>query len=114
MNLIELSWQQKGPLDFFQIYRGTDADNLAVFDQTQNQIFLDATVQTDTVYWYAVSAIDSALSPVESLPDPALKVKPGAKPFLETASFLPPQQVRLVFSEPMDNSVTNQTNFEIV
>lgn len=114
LNLVELSWQQRGPVDLFQIYRGSDANNLAIFGQTQNQIFLDATVQTDIDYWYAVTAIDSSLSPVESLPAPALKVRPGPKPFLETASFLPPQQVRLVFSEPMDNSVTNQTNFEIV
>ena len=114
LNLVELSWQQNGPVDSFQIYRGSDRNNLALFDQTQNQIFLDATVQTDTVYWYAVSAIDSSLLPVASLPAPALKVKPGSKPFLESASFLPPQQVQLVFSEPMDNSVTNQTNFEIV
>ncbi|MFQ5768935.1 MAG: FG-GAP-like repeat-containing protein [bacterium] len=110
-NLVELSWQTSEPVDGFQIYRGTSPQNVMPLIQVQNPPFLDTTIEPGVEYWYAVTSIDSALSPVESLPTPMVKVKPGAKPFVENAFYLPPNQIQLVFSEAMDNSIKNQTNF---
>ncbi|MFQ5676912.1 MAG: T9SS type A sorting domain-containing protein, partial [bacterium] len=113
VNLIELAWQPAGPFDAFRVYRGTRPDDLALLEQTRNQVFSDSTVSAATDYWYTVTAVDSSLTPLESLPAPLLKVRPGAKPFVESAAFLIPNQIRLVFSEPMDKSVKDQTNFKI-
>ncbi|MFQ6115029.1 MAG: FG-GAP-like repeat-containing protein [bacterium] len=113
LNLIELTWQPSGSVDGYQIYRGIDPQKLTPLAHAQNPWFLDTTVVENIEYWYMVTSIDSTLLPIESLPTPLVKVKPGAKPFLESAHYLPPNQVQIVFSEPMDNSVKNQTNFEI-
>jgi subtilisin family serine protease/methionine-rich copper-binding protein CopC len=112
-NLVELTWQPAGSVDGFQIYRGTSSLNLTPLIQVANPPFLDSTVVADIEYWYSVTSIDSAFSPVESLPTPVVKVKPGAKPYLVSAVYFQPDQVQLRFSEPMDRSVKNQTNFEI-
>ncbi|MFQ5770033.1 MAG: FG-GAP-like repeat-containing protein, partial [bacterium] len=113
LNLVELTWQHSGQGDGFQIYRGTERHNLMPFIQVQYPPFLDSTVVADTVYWYRVTAIDSARVPMESLPTPVVQVQSGAKPFLQRAIYLPPNQVQVNFSEPMNHSVKNQTNFDI-
>ncbi len=112
-NLVELSWQYSRPVDGFQVYRGTNNQDLIRLDYLQNPLFLDSTVTADIEYWYGVTAIDSMLLPVESLLTPLVRVTPGAKPFLESAIYVHPNQVQLSFSEQMNHSVTNQTNFEI-
>jgi subtilisin family serine protease len=113
VNLIELSWQVIAPATGFQVYRGTDPDNLPPLIFTKAHFHIDSTVTADTDYWYRITTIDSSRSPVESLPTPLVNVRPGAKPFLERAAFIFPDQLQLVFNEPMDNSIKNQNNYEI-
>lgn len=113
LNLVALSWQSSTNVDGFRVYRGTDPQNLTLLSQVQSLAFLDRSVATEVAYWYRVTAIDSSLTPRESLPTSTLRVKPGAKPFLQEASALATNQVQLVFSEPMDASVKDQTNYGI-
>lgn len=112
-NLVELSWQAATIFDGFQIYRGTNPQKLAALTRVAQPLFLDTEVETDIEYWYFVTALDSSKFPVESLPTPLVKVKPGAKPFVKQAFHVPPDQVQVIFSEPMNQSVKNQTNFAI-
>ena len=113
VNLIELSWQAIAPATGFQVYRGTNPDDVAPLFFAKAPFHIDSTVTADTDYWYRITTIDSSRSPVESLPTPLVKVRPGVKPFLERAAFIFPDQLQLVFSELMDTSVKNQNNYEI-
>lgn len=110
---IELQWQASGRADAFRVYKGTEPTGLSVLTSVPTPGFIDSAVSQDTAYWYAVTTIDSSAMPPESLPTSPVAVKPGSKPFVETAIFLPPDQVQVRFSEPMARSVQNQTNFEI-
>ncbi len=113
LNTVEISWQYGGNADAFRIFHGLNAGNLQFFTETKLQIFQDESVSANTVYWYAVTAVDSALTTAESLPTSALSVRPGPKPFLQSATFLAPGQIQLAFSQRMNASIGDQTHFEI-
>ncbi len=109
-NLIELTWLPTHSRNGFHIYRD---GQLIPFARVESPPFLDNTVLPDREYRYTITAIDSSLPVVESLPTPNIFVKPGAQPFLEQARYLPPNQVQVTFSEIMDQSVRNPNNYEI-
>ncbi|MFQ5651344.1 MAG: S8 family serine peptidase [bacterium] len=111
--VVELTWQHSGAAPEFQIYRGRSSDNLHKLSTRVAPPFLDSTVMSDTSYWYAVTALDPALSPSESRKTRAVHVRPGRKPWLDGALYLPPSQVKISFSERMNSSVKNQTHYEI-
>lgn len=111
--LIELSWQHAGSPDGFRIYRGENAATLSPLATTETPPFFDSSVAPAVTYWYVVTAIDSSRATVESRPTAPLTLRTGAKPFLEKAVYLPPDQIQLIFSEQMNASVKDQTNFDI-
>ncbi|NIR68767.1 S8 family serine peptidase, partial [candidate division KSB1 bacterium] len=112
-NLVELSWQSPDKESTFQIYRGISAESQTPLVQINRTRFLDTTVQNGITYWYFVTAIDSTKTPPESLPSVVVNVTPGPKPFVVQAQHLSLNQIQVTFSEAMDSSVKNQTNFEI-
>ncbi len=107
-NRIDLSWLPTQSRDGFQIYR----DGLP-FARAESPPFKDGEVTSDREYRYVVTALDSSLSVVESLPTPTIAVTPGAQPFLERALFLPPNQIQATFSEAMAAAARNPNNYEI-
>jgi subtilisin family serine protease len=112
-NLVELFWEPTSSPEGFRLYRGTDPQGVMFFAGVLSPPFLDTTVEAGADYWYRLTAVDSALSPPESLPTPLARVTPGPKPFVESAAFSPPTQVRVLFSKIMGPSVEDQNNFEV-
>ncbi len=111
--LVELSWQHAGGADGFNIYRGLSRDGLALFAQTDAFSAIDSSVSTGIDYWYAVSAVAGGAAQTESRQTTALRVRPGPKPFLRRATYLPPDQIQIEFSERMNQSVRNQTRYTV-
>jgi len=110
---VQLTWQPPSSSDGFRVYRAQADDPLAPFAVTDFNTFVDTTVSTRIEYAYAVSMLDSTLSPAESLLSPVLRVTPNPQPFVKSATFLAPQQILVRFSEPMDGTVKNHTNYTI-
>ena len=110
---IELSWQPTTSPNGFQIYRTRDDVTLSPLSLVESPPFTDTKVVEGVPYKYAVTALDSTFQPAESLLTPIRQAIPNAKPFVQAASFSPPEQIVLTFSEPMNQSVKNQTNYDI-
>jgi hypothetical protein len=107
-NLIELTWLPLQSPNGFQIYR----DDLPLA-RVESPPFQDGKVTPDREFRYAVTAIDSSLPAIESLPTPTIFLRTGARPFLQQALFLPPNQIQATFSEAMAPSARNPNNYEI-
>lgn len=103
-----LSWLPVLDADGYQIYRGPAAEQLLPFAQITTTTFVDQTVARDNRYWYSVSAQISTKEGQRTAP---IAVRPGARPFLVAAQFMPPNQLRLRFSETMDNSILDITAY---
>lgn len=112
-NEIYLHWLNVDSSDGYQIYRGAAQDNLSAMGIIFENEFLDTNVDSGAIYYYAVTTIDSSLSPIESLPTPVLSAKPGSRPWCSSAEFISPNQVRLQFNEAMDKSITNTAAYQI-
>ncbi len=106
-NHVHLEWFPVSGAEGYQIYRGEQSDQLFPLATTDELKLTDSSVQTDSIYWYSVSAIDSSLNPVGGRNTSSLSARPGARPFCESATFLFPNQIRLRFSEGMDKSILN-------
>jgi len=101
---VYLEWLPVLEAEGYQIYRGRWADQLVPLARVDSTRFLDQAVQKDTLYWYAVSAIIAAKEGPRTAP---IAVRPGARPYLTSAQFIVPNQLRLGFSEPMSQSILN-------
>lgn len=110
---IKLSWQFNSSADIFKVYRAIDGAGLAVVDSTNQRNYLDTGVSPKARYSYAVTAVNYRLVPSESQPTTTLEVRPGAKPFLVRAKAQDSLHILLRFSEQMNASIQNQTNYWI-
>ncbi len=100
-----LQWLAVQGANYYQIYRGNAVDQLTFLNTSTTTNFIDSTVETNNIYWYAVTAVDLSLTPDESRKTTAISVKPGLQPFCSNALFIFPNQVRIQFSEKMDKSI---------
>lgn len=112
--LVELAWQHGEGAPRFRIYRGASEANLQPLGSVTTPRFLDSSVSPGVAYWYAVTAIDSSRTPVESRQTRKLRVTPTSRPFVADGAFQPPDQVLIRFSKPMGSSIANQTNYTSV
>ncbi len=101
---VYLSWLPVLDADEYQIYRGLSADQLSLLARVTATSFLDQSVSSDMRYWYSVSA---KIETSEGWRTAPISVQPGARPFLTSAQFIFPNQLRVGFSEPMGQSVLN-------
>lgn len=110
-NHVQLNWLPVTNANSYQIYRGCIPDSLIQLATCSGTIYIDSTVSQNINYWYTISTIDSSLNQVKGRPTAAIWVLPGTRPFCVAATFLQPNQLRLRFSERMDNSIENTTAY---
>lgn len=106
-----LEWLPVQGANHYQIYRGDTPDQFDFLGATPTTGFVDTSVQTGSVYWYAITTIDLSLSPSESRKTTTISVKPGFQPFCSGVEFIHPNQLRVQFSEAMDNSISNISTY---
>ena len=105
---VQLTWNSMATADQYFIYKGKTTSQLLKFSQTIHTEFNDTLVTKDSTYWYAICAVSSADTGRKSSP---VSVTPGEQPYITSAEFLPPNQVRLSFSEPMSASINDVTRY---
>ncbi len=111
-NRVLLKWREVPEAARYRILRGR-AEPLAPFAETVAPHFLDDRVQQDSLYYYAVQAIDPAKQPPESLPSKTVSARPGVRPVLLDAVGETPQAVRLTFSKPMGASAGDPARYRL-
>ena len=111
---VELSWNGPPETHSYKIYRGTAAKRLHLIATVQGAdtgYFRDTGLETETEYWYAVSAVDSAGQESErSQSDFAI---PNSPPQLLFAKYVPPRSISLTFNEPMGSLAKDQSHYAI-
>jgi len=100
-----LQWLSVLGANYYQVYRGNAVDQLTLISSNTTTNYVDSTVETNNIYWYAVTAVDLSLTPEESRKTTTISVKPGLQPFCSNALFIFPNQLRLQFSEAMNKSI---------
>jgi hypothetical protein len=111
-NHVYLEWQLVSGADGYTIYRGTSIDQLKRFVYLTDTRYIDDDVQQDSLYWYAVVSIDKSQQPAEGRQTDPISARPGTRPFCQSAEFIAPNQIRLRFSEPMDASIRDVSNYQ--
>jgi len=106
-----LQWLPVLGANHYQIYKGNTSEQLDFCCASNTTSFIDTTVNKDNVYWYAISTVDLSLSPSESRTTQAISVIPGPQPFCSGMEFFYPNQLRIQFSEAMDNSISNTSAY---
>jgi len=117
-NRVNLSWDPVEGADRYNLYRGSSPSTL----QLLGEIMPPATDTTDfgvvlnTTYYYAVSTVDQSADSIEGYPTPALKAIPNEAPYVvgDTAHFTPPHFVTVEFSEPMNSTLLDVSNYWIM
>ncbi len=108
-----LQWLPVTDINQYKIYRGNSIDHLDFLASCNNNSAIDSSVQSGQLYWYAVSAIYNEPSPVESKKTNPIAVRPGDQPYLMSADFIPPNQLRVTFNEQMDKSITDFSHYHL-
>jgi len=112
-NQVYLEWLTVIGATRYRIYKGKSGSQLSLLGTISETYFTDMDIQIDSLYWYAVSAIDTSLSPAEGMRTAPISVCPGARPYCSSAQFVLPNQLRLRFSEPMDESILDISAYNL-
>ena len=110
---VRLSWFEIINSQSYRLYRGFHPDSLLLLTETTSPHFLDTTIQKEVHYYYAVTAVDTALDQGESRKSSIVHIHPTNRPYVVSARYLPPRQILLNYSEPMNPSVKNSSNYWI-
>jgi len=108
---VQLSWRAVGGADQYIVYRGASSDHLSAFDNTTEPSFIDDSVQSGELYYYAIVTIDNEKSPSVSPQSRIVPARPGKRPFLVSAEMESIESVRLGFSEPMNENIKLPANY---
>ncbi len=108
---IHLSWREVEGADLYHIYRGTDKLLLTPYATSPSAFYLDENVVAGTGYWYAVEAVDHEKTPETGGRSEIIFARPGTRPYLQKAVMESPEAVRLYFSEPLNQSAKNVSNY---
>ncbi len=108
-----VTWRAIENAEAYLIYKGQRPNHLEQIASLYSNEFVDTDVQTDSLYYYAVQAIDTQKQPSESRFSKIVSARPGARPALLSALSESQSSVRLRFSEPMNQSVILPTNYKL-
>ncbi len=109
-----LGWLPVKDADAYHIYRGDSFNQWHSIELITATRFTDTTVNENNIFYYAVATIDTSNIPVEGKMTATIAVRPGQQPFLENADFILSNQLRLRFSEPMDESISEVSNYDFL
>ncbi len=98
-NRTRLSWGKSSGAQYYNIYRGSDKESMQFIDTSQVLYYSDSSLIVDSVYYYAVSAIDVSQSIPESWKSSIDSVIMGYPPKLIDAVSVNDREIILTFNE---------------
>ncbi len=112
-NQIALNWRNVDGAAAYQVYRGTTPFELFPLALVTENKYMDTSVKTDSLYWYALISVSNDIPAQPSGLSMLVSARPGAKPFLESAKAESAQSIRLYFSEPMGDDLKNASHYTL-
>ncbi|NOZ62715.1 MAG: S8 family serine peptidase, partial [Calditrichaeota bacterium] len=109
-----LQWLPDSAADGYRIYRGNSASNLQLLSETQLNYFTDTNVSAGVKYFYTVASLFLQGNFSESQLSPLISVTPGNRPWIKSANFVPPNQLRVSFNEKMDALISDVANYRLL
>ncbi|MDZ7346169.1 MAG: S8 family serine peptidase, partial [candidate division KSB1 bacterium] len=110
---VRLSWRAVEGADSYRLYKGRRQDNLTLAAETVQTIYFDEDVKEDSLYYYAVQAVDLQKQPPHSRLSNTVTAQPGVRPQLISAVYEAAAAVRLTFSKAMGVSAKDAVNYRL-
>jgi hypothetical protein len=112
-NQVKVTWNAVTNADAYNVYRGVSSNRLSRLATTQISSYIDTNVANGTVYWYAVSSVDTTRIPNESKQTAPLPVFVHSKARLISATFIKDGEVSVRFSQDMGSVSPNPSSFVV-
>ncbi len=107
-----MSWIDSGA-DSYKVYRKDEHDQITLVSTYSETTFQDNTLEAGKTYQYAVTAVNTTMSPSESLPTLWTSVTPELNPAIESIQMMSPYEIRLIFNQTMSSEVLNPGFYSI-
>ncbi len=98
-NQIYLKWGASAGVEYYNIYRGNESDNLQKIAPAIQNVYLDSVLNIEQFYYYAVTAVDSTFAIQESPLSKIDSAKTSIPPCLIKAETENNRQLILYFNE---------------
>jgi len=96
---VNLSWGKSSGAQYYKIYRGSDKQSLQLVDSTYALFYTDSSLIVDSLYYYAVSAVDLSQSIPESWKSKMDSVMMSYPPKLTDAVSVNNREIILTFND---------------
>jgi len=112
---IYLTWDGVPQSEKYIIYRGSESNNLAVYDSTYTETFFrDEGVLEGQTYYYSVRTVSSSFEQIYSNFSEKVSAVPNAPPRVDTLLVKNERQVEVYFNEKMDINHMPTVNFSLL
>ncbi len=108
---LRLSWIPAPGTTRFRVYKGTSSSTLALFGETGNTALTDFDITAGTPVLYAVTAVDSTMTPAESVRMFSRALLPHAQPVVDTVISLGGGQLRVAVSQDLATELPPTSSF---
>jgi len=109
---VQLSWLGDSG-SHFRLYRKDAADDIVMIDNILGNTFLDTGLETGQRYEYALSAVDPAFNPSESMLSPWQEAIPLPIPEILELFMVGSHELRALFNQQLDASALNPTLYSL-
>ena len=113
-NLVTLSWQANSAAAYFRIYRRLSVDQrFMLHDSTFANFYTDSTVTRDSLYFYAVTAVNHQFPNTESPFSRVAAARPNLPPTADSLVAINNHQLAVYFSEPLSEQAFTPENYRL-
>ncbi|MGC9361705.1 MAG: FG-GAP-like repeat-containing protein, partial [Candidatus Syntrophosphaera sp.] len=109
---INLTWISSGA-DHYNVYRREQDGDPEPIGTSSGTSYTDFGLVAGNSYDYCVSGFDAAYDPPESMPTIWQRVVPDSIPSVTGIAMVSPNQLRVLFSQPMSTSIINPTLYSV-
>ena len=113
-NLVALSWQVNPAAAYFRIYRRlSGGQSFSLLDSTIANFYTDSTVIRDSLYFYAVTAVNQQFPNTESPFSRVAAARPNLPPTADSLAVNSSNQLTIYFSEPLNEQAFTPAHFRL-
>jgi subtilisin family serine protease len=109
---IRLNWQ--GSTSKYYLYKGTSANNLALYDSTATNYFVDSNVVNNSTYYYSAAGVDANKPVPVSTKSNVLSIYSHNPAGVLTVKAQAPAAVLVTLNGKINTVITNLHSFELI
>ncbi|MFO8144938.1 MAG: S8 family serine peptidase [Candidatus Syntrophosphaera sp.] len=109
---VNLTWISSGA-DHYNVYRRDPGGNAEQIGTPSGTSHTDFGLEAGITYEYSVSGFDETYDPPESIPTIWQSAVPDSIPSVTSVTMVSPNQLRVLFSQPMSSAIINPTLYSV-